>query len=62
MAPSLPELKEHLDSTLRHSQSGIVVAVQDQGLEWMIPVGPFQLRMFSDSMKVISFLDTLEYP
>lgn len=49
-SPKLPELQECSANTPREAQGGIVwVAEQGQGLDLMIPVGPFLSRRFSDS-------------
>ena len=49
-APSLPECKKHLDNTLRNMVSFLDGPVWSQELDLMILVGPFQLRIFCDSM------------
>lgn len=49
-APSLTEFKEHLDNALRHRVGFRACPAQDQELDWMIPVGPFQLWIFYDSV------------
>lgn len=42
LAPKLPEVQEHLDSTARDAQGGIVGGSgQGHELHWMVLVGPF---------------------
>ena len=53
----LPEFKEHLDSALRHRVCILGGPVWSEELESMIPVGPFQLRIFYD----FRILITLEH-
>lgn len=40
-----------MDSALRHRVWIMVGVVWSQELDWMIPVGPFQLRMSYDIIK-----------
>lgn len=46
----LPELQERVDSAPRDARGGIVGAAQGQGLDSVISVGPFQLRVFRGSV------------
>ena len=48
-APVL-EFKEHLDTALRHRIWILSGSVWSQGLDLMVLMGPFQLRIFYDSM------------
>lgn len=48
--PRLLELKEHLDSSLRHLVWCLGGAVWSRELDSMILVGPFQLGMYYDSL------------
>ena len=48
--PELPEFKEHLDTSLRHRVWFLGGPVWSQELDSMILVGPFQLKIFYDSM------------
>lgn len=61
-APSLREFKKHLDNALGHSVAVTAYPVQGPELDWMIPVGPFQLWIFYDSVistqASILFMDT----
>ena len=50
MALSLTELKQRLDTALRHRGWFLGGPVQSQELDSMTLVGPFQLRMFCDSV------------
>ena len=49
-ASSLPEFKKCLDNALRHGVWFWVGPVWSQELDLMIIVGPFQPRIFYDSM------------
>lgn len=49
-SPKLPELKKHLDATLRHRVWVSGGTVWSQELALVILAGPFQLRTFCDSM------------
>jgi len=48
--PELPEFKECLDSILRHGVWILGGPVWSQGLDMVVPVSPFQLRMFYGSV------------
>lgn len=50
MAPSLPELQEHLDNACGHKVGLLRCSVKDQELDSMIPLGVFHLSRFHDSV------------
>lgn len=48
--PKQPELKKHLDNALSHIDCFLGGAVWEQKFDLVILMGPFQLRIFYDSM------------
>uniref|UniRef100_A0A8C5X5H0 Splicing factor 3a subunit 2 n=1 Tax=Malurus cyaneus samueli TaxID=2593467 RepID=A0A8C5X5H0_9PASS len=61
-APRLPELQERLDSAARDEQGGdFGESGQEQG-GLMIPEGPFQLRIFQDSVILSLIVPSLCFP
>lgn len=48
-----PEFKKHWDSALSHRVGLLGCPVQDQELDSMILMDPFQLSMLYDSIKVL---------